>query len=321
MSEQPTINPPGVLLRAPDGKNGDNGTAGLPPSPPQAANGDPAVCGSWKSKAATNGTPGKAGDDSAVDGTDAGREGNGGVGNNLSVTVNTLLGAISFASFSGSGGKGGDGANGGSGQNGGNGGKNGTCSTQVAPGGPGGNGGRGGRGGNGGNGGDGGTVTVLYNTANPPPLVKVAAGSAGGGGSAGFGAWPGQGGLANGGKGNQAPDGQKGRDGSPGQPGFPGQGGTATAVAIAPLPQLLSLSPSQGPVAGGTAFTLTGVNLKQPQRVCFGSAEVSDVTVNPAGTMLTGTTPAGTGPGAVTVTAAFPGGYVAALVQQFTYSS
>ncbi|RKH56649.1 hypothetical protein D7V93_19765 [Corallococcus llansteffanensis] len=90
---------------------------------------------------------------------------------------------------------------------------------------------------------------------------------------------------------------------------------------MAPLPQLLSLAPAQGPVSGGTAFTLTGVNLGQVVRVCFGTAEASAVSVDAAGKTLMGRTPPGSGPGAVTVTASFPDGFIAALFTQFTYSS
>ncbi|MET8629566.1 IPT/TIG domain-containing protein [Kitasatospora sp. NPDC004669] len=74
------------------------------------------------------------------------------------------------------------------------------------------------------------------------------------------------------------------------------------SVSVIPFPTLTGISPSQGPVAGGTVVTITGTNLTGAG-VTIGGNAATNVTVNPGGTQITATTPAGTpGPADVTVT-------------------
>ncbi|MGC5008472.1 IPT/TIG domain-containing protein [Streptomyces sp. NBC_00353] len=87
-------------------------------------------------------------------------------------------------------------------------------------------------------------------------------------------------------------------------------GGTSGGVAYyyVALPTLTAVSPGQGPMAGGTAVTLTGTNLSQATTVRFGTATaafsvLSTTQIN----SVTPSTPAGfPGPAQVTVTS--PGG-------------
>jgi hypothetical protein len=82
--------------------------------------------------------------------------------------------------------------------------------------------------------------------------------------------------------------------------------GTSTqsiAYTYVTAPSLTSLSPSQGPVTGGTVVTLTGANLSGATAVRFGGTAAS-FTVNSA-TQITAVTPArAAGAAAVTVTTA-----------------
>ncbi|MGY5129361.1 IPT/TIG domain-containing protein, partial [Streptomyces nigrescens] len=88
-------------------------------------------------------------------------------------------------------------------------------------------------------------------------------------------------------------------------------------VSVLPAyPTLSGISPTQGTAAGGTVVTITGTGLSGAS-VTFGNNPATAVTVNPAGTQITATTPAGT-PGPVTVTVTTAGGS-ASLVNGFTY--
>ncbi|GAX56518.1 IPT/TIG domain-containing protein [Streptomyces olivochromogenes] len=84
-------------------------------------------------------------------------------------------------------------------------------------------------------------------------------------------------------------------------------GGTTGPVYFFYLnaPSLISVSPNQGPVSGGTTVTLTGTGLTGATAVTFGSNAATTYTVNSA-TQITAVAPAGTGAVSVTVTA--PGG-------------
>jgi IPT/TIG domain len=81
--------------------------------------------------------------------------------------------------------------------------------------------------------------------------------------------------------------------------------GTGTSVGaftyIEPLPTLTSLSPANGPQAGGTSVTLTGTGFTDVTAVHFGAASGTAVTVS-SDTSLTVTAPPGTGTVQVTVT-------------------
>jgi len=66
-------------------------------------------------------------------------------------------------------------------------------------------------------------------------------------------------------------------------------------------PTLTSVSPSQGPTAGGTTVTLTGSDFTGATAVSFGATPATSFTVNSA-TQITAVAPAGTGTVSVTVT-------------------
>ena len=97
-------------------------------------------------------------------------------------------------------------------------------------------------------------------------------------------------------------------------------GGTASlpaAFTYIPAPTLTSVAPTQGPVAGGTAITLTGTNFIAGATVTVGANPATAVVVVNA-TTITCTTPAGpVGPADVSVTTA---GGTASLPAAFTYN-
>ena len=86
---------------------------------------------------------------------------------------------------------------------------------------------------------------------------------------------------------------------------------------ISAAPTVSSVSPISGPLAGGTAVTITGTNFSAGATVTFGSAAASNVVVV-SGTQITATTPAGSA-GAVTVTVTEPGALSGSLTNAFTY--
>lgn len=97
-------------------------------------------------------------------------------------------------------------------------------------------------------------------------------------------------------------------------------GGTSTATSAdhftyVPGPTISSISPTTGPVAGGTVVTIAGTNLENATAVDFGAAGAT-VTADST-TSVTVTTPAGSA-GAVTVSVTTPSG-TANAPQQFTY--
>ena len=80
----------------------------------------------------------------------------------------------------------------------------------------------------------------------------------------------------------------------------------AGGYTFAPPPQVHSISPAYGPLAGGSTVTITGENLTEALSVAIGAAQATSFTVV-SDTELTAITPAGfAGPAAVTVTT--PGG-------------
>ncbi|MGH9157477.1 MAG: IPT/TIG domain-containing protein, partial [Acidimicrobiales bacterium] len=83
-------------------------------------------------------------------------------------------------------------------------------------------------------------------------------------------------------------------------------GGTATIgfTYVAP-PTITSITPTSGPTAGGTPFTITGTNLATTTGVDFCGTPATGV--GPGATTVTGTTPAGTA-GACLVSVTTPGG-------------
>jgi hypothetical protein len=87
-----------------------------------------------------------------------------------------------------------------------------------------------------------------------------------------------------------------------------------------PAPAVASVSPSSGPMAGGTSVTITGTSLTGASSVQFGSAAASSFTVN-SGTSMTATSPPGQ-VGAADVTVTTPGGTSADNPGDvFTYTS
>ncbi len=83
-------------------------------------------------------------------------------------------------------------------------------------------------------------------------------------------------------------------------------------------PTITKISPAAGPLAGGTAVTITGTNLTGATAVLFGSTPAKSFTVVSA-TQITATSPAG-GPGLVDVTVVTPGGTSTVVASdQFTY--
>lgn len=110
-------------------------------------------------------------------------------------------------------------------------------------------------------------------------------------------------------------------------PGIPGEcdvavtipSGTVVRVRgfrYAAPPQLVQMSPSAGPVAGGTQFTLSGSNLAGVSALMIGGGAATNVQVLDAST-ITAWTPSAL-PGSYDVTVATPGGS-AVLPNAFTY--
>jgi hypothetical protein len=76
-------------------------------------------------------------------------------------------------------------------------------------------------------------------------------------------------------------------------------------------PAVTSISPSSGPLAGGTTVTVTGSGFTGATAVSFGSTAASSFTVN-SDTSITATAPAATSVGPVDVTVTTPAGTSAA---------
>ncbi len=94
-------------------------------------------------------------------------------------------------------------------------------------------------------------------------------------------------------------------------------GSLANGFTYVVPPAVSSLSPNNGPAAGGTAVTITGTNFASGATVKFGSTAATNVVVV-NGTTITATTPAGTS-GAVTVTVTNGNGLSGSLASGFTY--
>ncbi len=86
--------------------------------------------------------------------------------------------------------------------------------------------------------------------------------------------------------------------------GCPGY--VSLAFGVPPTPTVTSLSPSSGPLTGGTPVTIRGTNFATAAKVDFGTARASAVTVN-SSTSITATPPAGAA-GTVDVTVTTSGG-------------
>ena len=99
--------------------------------------------------------------------------------------------------------------------------------------------------------------------------------------------------------------------------GGTGGNGEVRITFIAEPPTLDSVSPSSGPIVGGTTVTITGSNLTGTTQVLFGGVAATDVSVGEDGDTLTATTPSGTA-GTVNVSVTTPGGTVT-KENAFTY--
>ncbi|WP_198134517.1 fibronectin type III domain-containing protein [Geotalea uraniireducens] len=89
-------------------------------------------------------------------------------------------------------------------------------------------------------------------------------------------------------------------------------------VDYTPPPTVTGISPSSGPVAGGTSVTISGANFTSATAVTFGSTNATSYTVNSA-TQITATSPAGSA-GTVDITVTTAGGTSATgASDQFTY--
>jgi len=95
-------------------------------------------------------------------------------------------------------------------------------------------------------------------------------------------------------------------------------GGLSNGFTYVSAPTVSSVSPNVGPLAGGTAVTITGANFASPATVMFGSTAATTVTVV-SGTSITATTPAGSA-GAVNVTVT-ANGQSGTLNNGYTYAS
>ncbi len=85
---------------------------------------------------------------------------------------------------------------------------------------------------------------------------------------------------------------------------------------------MTSISPTSGPVAGGTSVTITGTNLTGATAITFGGAAATSATVNSSGTQIVVVSPAVSSSGTVNVTVTTPGGTSAtSSASQFTYGS
>lgn len=87
----------------------------------------------------------------------------------------------------------------------------------------------------------------------------------------------------------------------------------------APAPVVTGISPSSGPLSGGTAVTITGSNLTDATAVSFGGTPAATFTTN-SDTSITAVSPAATGIGPVDVTVTTPNGTSApSAADQFSY--
>nr|WP_269330251.1 IPT/TIG domain-containing protein [Kineosporia babensis] len=96
---------------------------------------------------------------------------------------------------------------------------------------------------------------------------------------------------------------------------------SADDFVYAAAPTVSGISPTAGPVAGGTSVVITGTNLTGATAVRFGGTDAASYTVNGPGTSITAVTPAGSaGPAVVTVVT--PGGTVnTSGANRFTYTA
>lgn len=107
--------------------------------------------------------------------------------------------------------------------------------------------------------------------------------------------------------------------GGHGSAGVPWTGAIATPPAVDLTPQVSSVSPTRGPMTGGTTLTIRGLNFTEVTTVSIGG-RAAVVTPVDATTILA-RTPAATMPGAVTVSVTNPGFLPATVPNGFTYDA
>ena len=91
------------------------------------------------------------------------------------------------------------------------------------------------------------------------------------------------------------------------------------AFSLSTAPAVTAVSPTSGPLAGGTSVTLTGSGFTGATAVNFGSTPASSFTVT-SDSQITATSPAATGFGPVDVTVTTPGGTsTTSAADQYTY--
>jgi uncharacterized linocin/CFP29 family protein len=94
----------------------------------------------------------------------------------------------------------------------------------------------------------------------------------------------------------------------------------ATATLVHPDPAVWAISPNTGPVAGGIAVNIWGINFAGANQVSFGVVPVNLASPNVSNTMITVNLPPGGGAGPVPVTVTVAGANSAVTpVSQFTY--
>jgi hypothetical protein len=86
-------------------------------------------------------------------------------------------------------------------------------------------------------------------------------------------------------------------------------------------PAVTSISPTSGPLAGGTTVTINGTDFTEASAVDFGTVAASSFSIVSA-TQISATSPAGSAAGVVDVTVTGPGGTsTTSIVDQYTYTS
>jgi lysophospholipase L1-like esterase len=105
--------------------------------------------------------------------------------------------------------------------------------------------------------------------------------------------------------------------GGHGAPGIPWTGAIGTPQTINLTPQVSSISPTHGPLTGGTDITIVGANLTEQTTVTIDGRAAQVYPVN--ATTLVATVPAGTTAGSVAVTLTNPGYLPLTLPNGYTY--
>src|SRR5947209_5275844 len=104
--------------------------------------------------------------------------------------------------------------------------------------------------------------------------------------------------------------------GSPGH--FDMQGTFTVRAAALPAPQVSAVTPNSGPIGGGTAVTIAGINFQTGATVKLGGANATNVTVSNSGS-ITATTPPHSA-GTIDVVVTNPDGQSGSLIAGFTYN-